>query len=99
MVDDDSENMSEDQRQAIRDYWLQFYRQKKFTTIWDPGLIFGSSGHLYDDNSPYDDAVNIDIADEFTAGIPEFSSIMMPIVSVLAIVSFNYRRRKINQDE
>ncbi len=34
-----------------------------------------------------------------TSGIPEFSSIMMPIVSVLAIVSFNYRRRKINQDE
>jgi len=33
------------------------------------------------------------------AGIPEFSNIMMPIVSVLAIVGFNYRRRKINQDE
>ena len=34
-----------------------------------------------------------------TAAIPEFSNIMMPIVSVLAIVGFNYRRRKINQDE
>ena len=28
-----------------------------------------------------------------TAAIPEFSNIMMPIVSVLAIVGFNYRRR------
>ena len=69
----------------------------KFTTIWDPGLMFGSSGHLYDDNSPYDNAINIDITDEFTA-IPEFSNIMMPIVSVLAIVGFSYRRKKINQD-
>jgi len=34
-----------------------------------------------------------------TSAIPEFSSIMMPIISVLAIVGFNYRRRKINQDE
>ena len=34
-----------------------------------------------------------------TTAIPEFSNIMMPIVSVLAIVGFNYRRRKINQDE
>ena len=34
---------------------------------------------------------------ENNAGIPEFSNIMMPIVSVLAIVGFNYRRRKINQ--
>ena len=31
MADDDTENMSEDQRRAIRDYWLQFHRQKKFT--------------------------------------------------------------------
>jgi len=31
---------------------------------------------------------------ENNAGIPEFSNIMMPIVSVLAIVGFNYRRRK-----
>jgi hypothetical protein len=31
--------------------------------------------------------------------IPEFSNIMMPIVSVLAIVGLNYRRRKINPDE
>ncbi|MDP7666130.1 MAG: hypothetical protein QGF98_05385, partial [Candidatus Poseidoniia archaeon] len=29
-----------------------------------------------------------------TTAIPEFSNIMMPIVSVLAIVGFNYRRRK-----
>ena len=36
---------------------------------------------------------------ENNAGIPEFSNIMMPIISVLAIVGFNYRRRKINQDE
>ena len=36
---------------------------------------------------------------ENNAGIPEFPSIMMPIVSVLVIVGFNYRRRKINQDE
>ena len=74
----------------------------KFSTVWDlwaPGLIFGSSGHLYDDNSPYDNAINIDITDEFIAGIPEFSNIMMPIVSVLAIVGFNYRRRKINLGE
>ena len=34
-----------------------------------------------------------------TAAIPEFSNIMMPIVSVLAIVGLNYRRRKINPDE
>ena len=34
-----------------------------------------------------------------TTAIPEFSNIMMPIVSVLAIVGFNYRRRKINLDE
>jgi len=34
-----------------------------------------------------------------TTAIPEFPSIMMPIVSVLAIVGFNYRRRKINLDE
>ena len=33
------------------------------------------------------------------AGIPEFPSIIMPIVSVLAIVGFNYRRRRANQDE
>ena len=74
----------------------------KISTVWDlgaSGLIFGSSGHLYDDNSPYDDAINIDITDEFIAGIPEFSNIMMPIVSVLAIVGFNYRRRKINLGE
>ena len=64
----------------------------KFTTIWDPGLMFGSSGHLYDDNSPYDNAINIDIADEFTA-VPEFSSILFPIASVIMIVGFNYRRR------
>jgi hypothetical protein len=31
--------------------------------------------------------------------IPEFSNILMPIVSVLAIVGLNYRRRKINLDE
>ena len=31
MADDDIENMSEDQRRAIKDYWLQFHRQKKFT--------------------------------------------------------------------
>ena len=31
MADDDTENMSADQRRAIRDYWLQFHRQKKFT--------------------------------------------------------------------
>ena len=36
---------------------------------------------------------------ENNAGIPEFSSILMPIVSVLAIVGFNYRRRKINLGE
>jgi hypothetical protein len=30
---------------------------------------------------------------ENNAGIPEFSNIMMPIVSVLAIVGLNYRRR------
>jgi hypothetical protein len=36
---------------------------------------------------------------ENDAGIPEFSNILMPIVSVLAIVGFNYRRRKINLDE
>jgi len=30
---------------------------------------------------------------ENNAGIPEFSNIMMPIASVLAIVGFNYRRR------
>jgi len=34
-----------------------------------------------------------------TAAIPEFSNILMPIVSVLAIVGLNYRRRKINPDE
>jgi len=32
------------------------------------------------------------------SAIPEFSNIMMPIVSVLAIVGFNYRQRKINLD-
>jgi hypothetical protein len=32
------------------------------------------------------------------SAIPEFSNIMMPIVSVLAIVGLNYRRRKINLD-
>jgi hypothetical protein len=31
--------------------------------------------------------------------IPEFSNIMMPIVSVLAIVGFNYRRRRVSPDE
>jgi hypothetical protein len=31
---------------------------------------------------------------ENNAGIPEFSNILMPIVSVIAIVGFNYRRRK-----
>jgi hypothetical protein len=36
---------------------------------------------------------------ENNAGIPEFSNIMMPIASVLAIVGLNYRRRKINLDE
>ena len=36
---------------------------------------------------------------ENDAGIPEFSNILMPIVSVLAIVGLNYRRRKINLDE
>jgi hypothetical protein len=36
---------------------------------------------------------------ENDAGIPEFPNIMMPIASVLAIVGFNYRRRKINLDE
>jgi hypothetical protein len=36
---------------------------------------------------------------ENNAGIPEFSNILMPIVSVLAIVGLNYRRRKINLDE
>jgi hypothetical protein len=30
---------------------------------------------------------------ENNAGIPEFSNIMMPIISVLAIVGLNYRRR------
>ena len=29
-----------------------------------------------------------------TSAIPEFSNIMMPIVSVLAIVGFNYRKRQ-----
>ena len=29
----------------------------------------------------------------YDTGIPEFSSILMPIVSVLAIVGFNYRRK------
>tara|TARA_B110000438_G_scaffold234086_1_gene230379 strand:- start:6607 stop:6885 length:279 start_codon:yes stop_codon:yes gene_type:complete len=28
-----------------------------------------------------------------TSAIPEFSNILMPIISVLAIVGFNYRRR------
>jgi hypothetical protein len=36
---------------------------------------------------------------ENNAGIPEFSNILMPIVSVLAIVVFNSRKRKINPDE
>ena len=37
---------------------------------------------------------------ENNAGIPEFSNIMMPIVSVLAIVGFNYRRRRrVSPDE
>ena len=31
MADDNIENMSEDRRRALRDYWLQFHRQKKFT--------------------------------------------------------------------
>ena len=31
---------------------------------------------------------------ENNAGIPEFSNIMMPIVSVLVIVGFNYQRRQ-----
>jgi len=30
-----------------------------------------------------------------TSAIPEFSNILMPIVSVLAIVGLNYRRRNI----
>jgi len=30
---------------------------------------------------------------ENNAGIPEFSNIMMPIASVLAIVGLNYRKR------
>ncbi len=34
-----------------------------------------------------------------TTAIPEFSNIMMPIVSVLAIVGFNYRRRRPNLAE
>jgi len=33
-----------------------------------------------------------------TTAIPEFSNIMMPIVSVLAIVGFNYRRRRVSPD-
>jgi len=33
---------------------------------------------------------------ENNAGIPEFSNILMPIVSVLAIVGLNYRRRRAN---
>jgi hypothetical protein len=36
---------------------------------------------------------------ENDAGIPEFSNILMPIVSVLAIVGFNYRRRRVSPDE
>jgi hypothetical protein len=32
---------------------------------------------------------------ETSAAIPEFSNILMPVVSVLAIVGLNYRRRNI----
>ena len=56
------------------------------------------------DNDGYMDIVSAaynddEIAWYGTAAIPEFSNIMMPIVSVLAIVGLNYRRRKINPDE
>jgi hypothetical protein len=56
------------------------------------------------DNDGYMDVISASYVDDAiawyeTAVIPEFSNIMMPIVSVLAIVGFNYRRRKINLGE
>ena len=51
------------------------------------------------DNDGYMDIVSAAYLDDEiawydNAAIPEFSNIMMPIVSVLAIVGFNYRRRQ-----
>jgi hypothetical protein len=168
MADDDIEYMSADQHRAIRDYWLQFHRQKKFTlpeeleqasgkSLEEMGLtkrdfkikdssrgvqisdfkversnVRSQFTGLTDGNGILDwtaadiatsgyDPYGLFVADmdndgdmdiivafieddtivwyENNAGIPEFSNIMMPIVSVLAIVGLNYRRRKINLDE
>jgi hypothetical protein len=71
------------------------------TSGWDPYGLFVADM----DNDGDMDIIVAFIEDdtiawyENNAGIPEFPSIMMPIVSVLVIVGFNYRRRKINQDE
>jgi hypothetical protein len=43
MADDDPENMSEDQRRALRDYWLQFYSRKKFTVPKELEQVSGKS--------------------------------------------------------
>jgi hypothetical protein len=42
----------------------------------------------------YEDSDDSDQGKARTVDVPEFSSLLMPIVSVLLIVGFNYRRRE-----
>ena len=173
MAPDDSDT-SEGMKKSLRDYWLQYYRQKKFILpeelekdsgktleemglsqsdfkIKDSsigvqasdfevdekyseskgftngnGLTNGKVRWYVNDGTPddgwttnniassinkpssvfvadIDNDGNLDVVssayndDEIawyeSTAIPEFSNIMMPIVSVLAVVGFNYRRR------
>ena len=95
---------------SVQDSKIAWYENNGDGSSWTAAVITTSESQVYGvfvadiDGDGDMDIVSASWDDDTiawheNAGIPEFSNIMMPIVSVLAIVGFNYRRRKINQDE
>jgi hypothetical protein len=62
----------------------------KVVTIDDDDSPFSSGETWASTNSPTDETANKD----FTVAIPEFPSLLMPVLSVVLISGLNYRKRK-----